>query len=231
MTPLLLLGAVLMLGLAASKAKAQPTAAPTPPSKPVAKAPKPKISITTPPKKKQKAKRAIIRAAERKKQIKKVKAIARSARAKQVLAALVKTAANKNLPKATRAAALKKVETIVAKPAKITTADPKRLPQPAKAALAAAVVKAQKETKPTADQAAKILQIWTKGGGNQGTKGNPSATVKRCQLLMGFSGTDADGIIGPKTRTRARELGYVLAPRSAQKRGAVGYDRVLQFSV
>ena len=48
---------------------------------------------------------------------------------------------------------------------------------------------------------------------------------------MGFSGTDADGIIGPKTRTRARELGYVLAPRSAQKRGAVGYDRVLQFSV
>lgn len=231
MTPLLLLGAVLMLGLAASKAKAQPTAAPSPPPEPEVKAPKPTISISTPTAKKRKAKRAIVKALERKKQIKQVKAIAQSARAKQALNTLVKQAVNKNLPVATRKAAMKKVEAIVAKPARVATADPKNLPAPAKAALAAAVAKAQAETKPTADQAAKILSIWTKGGGNQGTKSNPSATVKRCQLLMGFSGTDADGIIGPKTRTRARELGFVLAPRSAQKAGAVGYQRVLQFSI
>lgn len=229
MTPLLLLGAVLMLGLAASKAKAETPPAPTP--KPEAKAPKPKVTIKTPSKKKRARRRKVIKKVEAQKRVKQIQAVAKSARARQAVNQLVKIAQNKALPKTTRAAALKKVEAIVAKPVTLAASDPKNLPKPAKAALAAAVAKAQKETKPTPDQAAKILQIWTKGGGNQGTKNNRSATVKRCQELMGFSGSDADGIIGPATRARAKALGYVLAPRSAQKPGAVGYSKVLQFHV
>lgn len=227
MTPLLLLGAMLMFGMAASKAKAEPLL----PAKPEAKAPKPRVTIRTPRKTKRVRRRRTIRKVEARKRIKQLQAIAKSARARQVLNRLVKTAQNKALPRATRAAALKKVEKIVAKPATLATASPRNLPRPAKAALAAAVAKAEKETKPTPDQAAKILQIWTKGGGNQGTRSNRSATVKRCQLLMGFTGKDADGIIGPKTRSRARALGYTLAPRSAQRPGAVGYSKVLQFDV
>jgi murein L,D-transpeptidase YcbB/YkuD len=82
-----------------------------------------------------------------------------------------------------------------------------------------AAEKADVETTVTPAQAARMLQIHTRNGGNQGYRGHPNQTVHNCQGLMGLK---ADGIIGPKTRARAKELGYPLAPRSAQK----GYDPV-----
>ena len=227
MIPLLFAGAVLMLGLAASKAKAEPTAAAPPPT-PTPTVPKTTVSVKTPAKARRVARARVVKAAEKAKTIKRVTAIAKSARARSALSNLIKIAQSPAVPATVRKAAQKKVDKIIAKPATVKAANVKQLPQPAKIALASAVAKAD-TVKPTADQAAKILQIWTRGGGNQGTKNNRSATVKKCQGLMGFTGADADGIIGPKTRKRAKELGYVLAPRSAQKPGAVGYAGVLQY--
>lgn len=227
MIPLLFAGAVLMLGLAASKAKAQevqPTV--SPPAE--VKAPKTAVSIATPTKARQAARRKVVATAEKVKQIKRVTAIAKSARARKALTNLIKISKSQAVPATVRQAAAAKVAKIVAKPATVRAANVKQLPQSAKIAIASAIAKAD-TVKPTPDQAAKVLYIWTKGGGNQGTKTNRSATVRNCQELMGFSGADADGIVGPKTRTRAKELGYILAPRSAQKPGAVGYERVLQY--
>lgn len=226
MTPLLLIGGLLLFGLAAGgRAKAQePEKKPTP-RKVIARAPKTRISVRKPAKRRRVARAKAVQVTEKKKRIKKLAAVAKSARARKALTQLLKAARSRALPKTVRKAAKKKVAKIVAKPAKVRSADVKKLPTPAKVALAGAVAKSEK-VKTTPDQAAKILQIWTKGGGNQGTKNNRSATVKRCQDLMGLT---ADGIIGPNTRKRAKELGYVLAPRSAQKPGAVGYERLLQF--
>jgi hypothetical protein len=226
MIPLLFAGAVLMLGLAASKAKAQPeTVTPVVPTPTV---PKTTVSVKTPTPKRRVARAKAVKRIEKAKTIKRVTAIAKSARARDALSKLIKIAKSPAVPATVRQAAQAKVDKIVAKPATVRAANVKQLPQPAKIAIASAVAKADK-VKPTPDQAAKILYIWTKGGGNQGTKNNRSATVKNCQELMGFSGSDADGIIGPKTRKRAKELGYTLAPRSAQKPGAVGYASLLGY--
>lgn len=50
-------------------------------------------------------------------------------------------------------------------------------------------------------------------GAKLGTKGAPSSTVKALQLQMG-GGLVADGIYGPKTRDRGRELGVTMPPRA-----------------
>ncbi len=226
MTPLIFAGIALLFGLAATKAKAKASTTPALPAATPTKA-KTSISVTTPSATKLKARQKVIRRKARRKAIKKITALAKSARARQALVNLIKTARSRSVPAATRRAARAKVAKIVAIPKTAKAAQLKKLPQPAKNALASAI--AQSTTvKPTADQAARILSIWTKGGGNQGTKYNRSATVKRCQTLMGLT---ADGIIGPATRRRAKELGYTLAPRSAQKPGAVGgYDDILQYA-
>lgn len=222
MLPILFAGAVLMLGLAAAKAKAQPAAV----AVPTPTAPKTVLTIKTPSKKRRRVRAQVVKRAEKAKTIKRLEAVAKSSRARNALSKLIAIAKSRAVPKSVRQAAQKKVDKIIAKPATVKAANVKALPTPAKIAIASAIAKAD-TVKPTADQAAKILYIWTRGGGNQGTKTNRSATVKRCQGLMGLT---ADGIIGPATRKRAKELGYVLAPRSAQKPGAVGYESVLQYS-
>lgn len=67
------------------------------------------------------------------------------------------------------------------------------------------------------EEAARVLRAYTVDGGNQGTKANPSAVVRRSQELM--QGIAVDGIVGPETRTRAKQLGYVLALRDQQRPG------------
>lgn len=69
-------------------------------------------------------------------------------------------------------------------------------------------------TEMSATEAARLLERWTREGGNQGTGNNPSSVVATYQRAMGLVD---DGIVGPATRARARALGFVLAPRSAQK--------------
>lgn len=228
MIPLALIGALLMFGLAASKAQAQAAPALPAPTEPK-KEPRTTLFIKKPTKKKLKRRKKLISKTEKKTAIKKVTAIAQSPRARQALNNLLRVVKSKTVSPAIKAAAEKKVATLIAYPQTVKAASLKTLPTAAKIQIAKAVAKADATTKPTPDQAAKILQIWTKGGGNQGTKTNRSETVKRCQLLMGFTGNDADGIIGPKTRARAKALGYTLAPRSAQKPGAVGYEVVLGY--
>jgi uncharacterized protein (UPF0147 family) len=225
MTPLLLIGAVLMLGLAASKAQAKAEPIPATEPKPIKTAPKTKITIAKPAPARQAARARVAQKAAKKKTIKRVTAIAKSARARQALANLLKISKSTAVPASVRTAAQNQVNKIIAKPATVSTAEVNKLPTAAKIALASAIVK-NETVKPTASQAAQTLSIWTKGGGNQGTKANRSATVKKCQELMGLT---ADGIIGPNTRKRAKELGYTLAARSAQKPGAVGYESFLQY--
>jgi hypothetical protein len=225
MLPLLIIGALLGLGLASTK-KAQAAAKPVAPS-PVKKTGT-TVSVRTPPPKRLRARRVVL--ARRKpavqkvleSKIKKVTAKALTPTAQKALGNLIMTAANKKAPAAVRKLAQTQIKKIVAQPASVRAATINALPAQAKTALAKAVIKADKTTVPTASEAAASLREWTKQGGNQGTKKNPSATVKRLQGLMGFSGKDADGIIGPKTRTRAKQLGYTLYPRSYQKPGAVG---------
>lgn len=225
MIPLLFAGAVLMLGLAASKAKAKAPTQPAPTPVRRVTAPRTRVSIKTPTRKRRVMRARAVKRVEKAKTIKRLEAVAKSARARDVVSKLIAIAKSPAVPATVRKAAQKKVNKIIAKPTSVKAAKLKKLPKPAKIAIASAVAKAEK-VKPTPDQAAKILYIWTRGGGNQGTKNNRSATVKNCQALMGLG---ADGIIGPKTRKRAKELGFILAPRSAQKPGAVGYEQVLQF--
>lgn len=223
--PLLAIGALLAFAMA-GKAKAAAPTIPTP-----AKA-KPKITISkrrTPTT--AKARAAILRRAKvsrvkkiLNKKIEKLAAKGVTPQARKALSNLIQMATNRTTSPTVRAAAKREVKKIVARPASVRAAAINRLPTRAKVALAKAVISAEKTTKVTADQAAKALQLWTRQGGNQGTKYNRSATVKKHQLAMGFTGNDADGIIGPKTRTRAKQLGYPLAPRSRQKPGAVGAD-------
>jgi hypothetical protein len=225
MLPLIIIGALLGLGLASTK-KAQAAA------KPVAPSPATKtgttVSVRTPPAKRLAARRAVIQAKKSAVQkvleskIKKVTAKALTPTAQKALGNLIMTAANKQAPESVRKLAQTQIKKIVAQPASVRAATINALPTQAKTALAKAVINADTTTKPTATDAARSLAEWTKQGGNQGTKNNPSATVKRLQGLMGFTGKDADGIIGPKTRTRAKQLGFTLAARSAQKPGAVG---------
>jgi hypothetical protein len=222
----LIIGALFLFGMAASKAKAKPAAElPVP-----VETPKPKLSVKTPSKKRREKKRRIIKKIEKAKTIKKVTAIAKTPKAREALNNLLRVASTSTVPKKIREKAKQRIAEVIAMPQTAKAKSVKNLPEPAKIQIASAIAKADRETKPTPDQAAKILSIWTKGGGNQGTKNNRSETVKRCQILMGFKGKQADGIIGPKTRTRALALGYRLAPRSAQKPGAVGgYDSILGF--
>ena len=75
------------------------------------------------------------------------------------------------------------------------------------------VVEKKSETM-TPEQGAQALRVYTKNGGNQGSRGNTSPTVAKCQKAMGLKD---DGIIGQITRRRAKDLGHVLYPRSYQK--------------
>lgn len=63
--------------------------------------------------------------------------------------------------------------------------------------------------------AAKALRQYLRGGGNFGTKSNPSRKVSRYQRRMGMAEKERDGIVGPKTRRRAKKYGVVLPLRGA----------------
>lgn len=219
--PLLAIAALFAFGMA-GKAKAQPE------KKPTAKAAKPKVTIV----KRRPLKTTRVRRAKsaRQKRIeniinKRVKSIAAkpvSAQGRKMLANLLKAASDKKQPRVVRKAAGREIKKIVARPVSARAAAINRLPARAKTAIAKSIMKAEKTPTITADQAARALQLWTKQGGNQGTKNNRSATVRKHQLAMGFTGSNADGIIGPATRKRARDLGYPLYSRKYQKPGAVG---------
>jgi len=227
MLPLLIIGALLGLGLSSTK-KAQAAVKPVAPGPSPARKTGTTVSVRTPSPQRLRARRTVL--ARRKpavqkvlqRKIKKVTAKALTPTAQKALGNLIMMAANKKSSPAVRKLARRQIKKIVAKPASVRAATINALPAQAKAALAKAVIKADKTTVPTASEAAASLREWTKQGGNQGTRNNRSATVKRLQGLMGFSGKDADGIIGPKTRTRAKQLGYTLYPRKYQKPGAVG---------
>jgi hypothetical protein len=182
------------------------------------------VTKVTPPK--VKARKALIKASKplpEKLAIEKIKAAKiapTSPKGEQVLKNMLALATKSTASPSQKAATAAKIKEIIVKPAPQKAAAIKALPSIAKQTIAKSVVTAERETKPTPEQAAKALALWTKNGGNQGTSANRSETVRRSQALMGLA---ADGIIGPMTRERAKELGYILALRSAQKPGAVGW--------
>lgn len=90
---------------------------------------------------------------------------------------------------------------------------PAPVPAEAKREIVKTIVKAE-QIKPTPEQAARALAIYTKEGGWQGDKERPSKVVRDCQLHMGIEG--ADGVIGPGTRARAKSLGALLYRRASQ---------------
>lgn len=217
MTGLLLLAALFGLGMAASsKASASSLPAPSPKKST-------SISIIKPRKKKRRVitKRASARRAKVNKLADKLalKIAPATPKARKLVSNMIKTASSRTAHPVLKSAAKKQLKTIIAKPMNVRLATINKLPQQAKIQIAKAIIKADSTTKPTPDQAAKALQLWTKNGGNQGTKNNRSEMVKKSQALMGLS---ADGIIGPNTRARAKSLGFTLYPRSYQKAGAVG---------
>lgn len=125
---------------------------------------------------------------------------------KAVIAKLAQVAASPPTvtSKVTRAKAKKALEVIKAKPAtvnKLTTAE--------KVVIAQSAIETME---PTPKEAAEALRIYLAETKSWGWKGRPDPTVKRSQSLMG--GLTADGIYGPKTRTRAKELGVNIPPRS-----------------
>lgn len=220
MTPLILLAALVAFGLAASKAQAQPTALPLPP---ITK-PKTKVRIVRPTKVRTVPRPVAVKKAKVNKLANKLALRIAPAddKARQLMANMIKTATSRTAHPTLKQAAKNQIAAIIAKPKTVRVATINRLPQAAKNQIAKAILKADATTKPTPDQAAKALQLWTKNGGNQGTKNNRSEMVRKSQELMGFTGKSADGIIGPKTRQRAKELGFPLYARAYQKPGAVG---------
>jgi hypothetical protein len=200
-----------------------PKTAPPPPPPPLLPKKITEVTKITPPKKE--ARKALIKAAKPvpdKKILEKIKAAKiapKTPKGEAVLKNMLAMATSSKAPPAQKAMAAQQIKAIIAKPAPQKAAAIKALPAIAKQNIAKSVITAEKTTKPTPDQAAKALQLWTKNGGNQGTAANRSETVKRSQGLMGLA---ADGIIGPNTRSRASALGFPLALRSAQKPGAVG---------
>lgn len=105
-------------------------------------------------------------------------------------------------------------------PKPVPAGKPKPLPAPAKREIIKKVVKAEETTKPTPEEAARALAIYTKEGGWQGTKDRPSLVVRKAQLHMGVPDAQADGIIGPGTRALAKKYGALLYTRSSQAKGA-----------
>jgi hypothetical protein len=99
---------------------------------------------------------------------------------------------------------------------------PKPAPSPkkreARKEIIKTVVKVDDDTPPTPKQAARALQIYTKEGHWQGDKSRPSKIVRDCQKHMGDPAPD--GIVGPGTRARAKDLGYPLYTREQQRPGA-----------
>ena len=77
---------------------------------------------------------------------------------------------------------------------------PKRVPKPSGG-----------KAKRTAEDAAMRLQAYLLGGGDFGWRGRASDNVERAQKLMG--GVVPDGIVGPATRRRAKQLGFELPVR------------------
>ncbi|NIP95457.1 MAG: hypothetical protein GWO24_19245 [Akkermansiaceae bacterium] len=76
------------------------------------------------------------------------------------------------------------------------------------------------------DRAAQVLRLYTRDGGNQGYKGNEDEVVSLAQFYMGLE--PADGIVGPITRTRAKELGYPLYTRDRQKPDGIDQGKYLE---
>lgn len=228
---LLLGGALAALG-SKKTAAAQPTAAkPKSAKKPAAKktataaaTPAASVAIQKPAATVQTAKKKIIDAAKTpaQKQIdqtmaKKLPSV--TPQAQKVLKGIMQQAADPKTPKPLRDEAKKTLKKIQAVPATQKASEINKLPAKAKQGIATALQ--DTTAQPTPAQAAEALQIWTRNGGNQGNRINPSATVKKNQAFLGLK---ADGIIGPETRKRCQELGFVLAPRTAQRAGAVGRE-------
>ena len=226
--PLLAIAALFAFGMA-GKAKAQPEAK----KKVTARTTKPRITISkrrapksTKARRRRPSKRGKKIEQILNKRIKRIAAKPITAQGRKILSNLIAAASDRTQPRVVRKAAGREIKKITARPVSARAAAINRLPMRAKTAIAKAVVKAQKKPTVTADQAAKLLQVWTRQGGNQGTRNNRSETVRRHQLAMGFTGKNADGIIGPATRKRARSLGYPLYSRKYQKPGAVGVNTV-----
>lgn len=125
---------------------------------------------------------------------------------KQVIAKLAQIAASPDTvtSPATKAKAKRALETIKASPEKVS-----QLPTEEKVLIAKA---ATESITPTPTEAAEVLKKYLGETHSYGTKTLPDETVKRCQSYMG--GLVADGIYGPKTRERARQLGVSIPARS-----------------
>ena len=224
---------ILGLAAAAGTAKAQPTPTPTPTRRPT-RAPTVRPARARPvsrvrtvrPKRKVRVRRArkISRPLTKraKKAIRKLKTakIRPGSSGAAFLKNLFKIAAARRGVQhpLVRKAAKKKIKEIAVKPAPARAEAIKKMPPAAKRKVAEAVVKAETTTPPTPAQAARALQVYTKEGGWQGTKKYRSHMVRNSQDLMGIG--PGDGIIGPGTRKRAKELGFPLYRRSHQKPGA-----------
>lgn len=236
--PLLAIAAIFAFGMAGTaKAQPKPKKKTTAKAKPVrmARTRQPRRRVTISKRKAPKSTRVRRRRPSRRrrrieqiinKRVKRIAAQPVSAKGRQMLSKLIEAATSRRQPRVVRKAAGREIKKITAKPVSARAAAINRLPTRAKTAIAKAVIKADKAPTVTADQAARALRLWTKQGGNQGTRNNRSETVRRHQLAMGFTGKDADGIIGPATRKRARSLGYPLYSRRHQKPGAVGVNTV-----
>lgn len=240
MTPLILLPLGLLL--AAAAAGAAPTAV-------RARAPVSRVRVrrrrvpTRPPKtvrarraaaKKRKVAAQVKKWKDLAKKIGKVEVVPHTKKGGKFIRQMIKTAQDMTKPPAIRKAAAKAAQRAATAPPRRATpaelAEARRLLAAraareraelqrkiaAKREISKAVIKAEETTKPTPDQAAKALRLYTRDGGNQGTKAYPSETVRKAQEILGLT---PDGIIGPKTRRRCKELGYTLYPRSYQKRG------------
>lgn len=179
--------------------------------------------------KKKKKRKKVIKATKTEKEqaviekLEETEVTAENPKAQEIVKQLVTTAMSDTASPELKTAAAQKIKEIVVQPTPAAKTEMiESFPAEAKQTVLTSIVEAEKETKPTPDQAAKALYLWCKEGGNQGTKTNRSAFVQKSQELLGFAGSDADGIVGPATRARVKEFGFTLAPRSAQKPGAVG---------
>lgn len=125
---------------------------------------------------------------------------------KAVIAKLAQIAASPDTVTSpeTKAKAKRALEKIKKEPEKVS-----QLPEEERIMIAKA---ATEPITPTPVEAAEVLKRYLTETHSFGTKTLPDETVKRCQGYMG--GLVADGIYGPKTRERARQLGVSLPARS-----------------
>ncbi len=70
--------------------------------------------------------------------------------------------------------------------------------------------------------AADLLRRYLRAGGNFGSRARPSAEVKKAQKLMGMPKSEQDGIVGKKTRAKAKQWGAILPSRGATPKPTKG---------